>query len=95
MSESLFEAYDPQRFYGSLWPGGTFELAHRCVMIDRAIRSDDWPRVKEAIDLGWLTPECRAFDNSHVVDYCLSRNARAVALELRALGWPEYQRAAA
>ena len=94
-TESLFEPFDENRNYRSgFWPAGTGEWSYSAQMIEQAIRKDSWPMIKEAIDKGWLTPECRAFDGSHIIDYCLFREARAIALELRALGWPEWQRAA-
>ncbi len=97
MAESLFEERDPQRrYFAAMWPGGGGdELCYRTMMVNNAIIADDWPKVKEAVERGWLTAECRSFDNSHIIDFCLTRNAKKVALELRALGWPEWQRRAA
>ncbi len=96
MSESLFEAFDPERQYRSaFWPTGGGEWAYRTSCINAAIFADNWPQIKEAIDKGWLKPECRTFDNSHIIDYCLLRGAKKIALELRALDWPEWQRRAA
>ena len=57
-----------------------------------AIRSNSVPMIEETIARGWLAPECRAFDNSLVIDYCEMRGASAVADYLRALGWPAIER---
>ncbi len=93
---SLFPAYDPaQPYRGAFYPAGYTEYSYRTVMVNNAINGDHVEQLKEAIARGWLTPECRAFDNSHIVDYCLTKGARACALELRALGWPEWARRAA
>ncbi len=90
---SLFPAYDPNGSYrGAFYPAGGTELAYRTVHVNNAINGDHWEQLKETIALGWLAPECRAFDNSYIIDYCLAKGARACALELRALGWPEWAR---
>lgn len=68
--ESLFEEFDPSKAYGGYWPSGSTEHAYRAVMVERAIRTDDVAMLDECIRRGWLTPECLAFDNTHVVDYC-------------------------
>lgn len=94
MSQSLFPEFSPGRSYhGAFYPSGANELAYRTQMVNEAIIGDDWAKLAEAIERGWLTKECRAFDNSHVIDFCLTRGSKRCALELRALGWPEWQAA--
>jgi len=88
--QDIFPAYDQALSYGGYYPSGSTELAYRATMLDRAIRSDSVPQVEACIERGWLTPDCRALDNSHVVDYCDRRNARQVSAYLREKGWPEW-----
>ena len=72
------------------------ERGYRSAMIERAIRADSVAMIDAAIKRGWLSPECRCFDNSYVVDYCeRQRGAVKVAAHLRSLGYPAYVAAVA
>ena len=89
MAESLFEPFDSNRHYGGYWPSGMTEYAYRAVNVDRAIRTDDLPRLKEAVANGWIVKSSRCFDESTVIDYCDHRRAAKCAAWLRDEGWPE------
>lgn len=92
---SLFKPYNPADIYrGAYWPAGGTEIAYRTMLVNNAIDRDKADELIETIARGWLTPECRTFDNGHIIDHCLRKGAVACALELRNLGWPEWQRRA-
>jgi hypothetical protein len=88
-ARSLFPSYDRSRHYGALGFCGNGVLAYHADMIEMALRADSVPMIAETVARGWLAPSCRAFDNSHVIDYCQMRGAKLVAAYLRAMGWPE------
>lgn len=56
--------------------------------MERVIREDAADDIREAVSLGWIAPESRAFCGETLPQYCDMRNAPKCAAALRELGFP-------
>lgn len=90
-SASLFEPIDLGFAYHIGF--GAAHLDHegryKCMMVERAIGSDNVPMLDEAIERKWIDADTRCFNNGTVLDRCNERKAKGCAARLRELGWPQ------
>ncbi len=82
------EEYDPAREYPDAWGALDNEGNYRAQVVNAALRAQDIAQIEETIRRGWLAPECKAFDNALVADWCAARGLHLSAAYLIGQNFP-------